>query len=56
MHKMPSLDIGLEEAIEETYEIARLRASAETGIARTAFPPSCPFSREEILSETFLPE
>jgi len=38
-----------------TYEIAMLRASGETGLPKSAFPETCPYSIEQILDPDFLP-
>jgi hypothetical protein len=38
------------------YLGARLKASAETGIAFDLFPAECPFTIEEVLDVDFLPE
>lgn len=38
-----------------SYEIARLRASGETGLPLGNFPESCPYSIEQILDTEFLP-
>jgi hypothetical protein len=40
----------------QTYAIARARAIAETGLADEAFPAACPFSLDDILSRSFLPQ
>jgi hypothetical protein len=40
----------------EVHAIARARAIAETGLADEVFPPTCPFTAEEVMSGAFLPE
>ena len=40
----------------QAYAIARVRAIAETGLADDAFPASCPFTLDEVLSPAYLPE
>jgi hypothetical protein len=40
----------------DAHAIARARAIAETGLADEVFPEACPFTAEEVLSRTFLPE
>jgi len=52
----PSLRRRLVSARPSNYEGAVARAAAETGLGVTAFPPSCPFSIEEILDVGFLPD
>jgi hypothetical protein len=37
------------------YEIARLRASGETGLPLATFPETCPYSIAQILDTEFLP-
>lgn len=52
----PSLKPYLAMCLSEQYEIARLKAAGETGLAEEAFPADCPFSVEQILDEAFYPE
>lgn len=40
---------------EQSYEIAMLRASGETGLPKAAFPESCPYTVEQILDLAFFP-
>jgi len=42
--------------LPQAYKIARTRAIGETGFADDAFSPTCPFTLDEILSESFLPD
>jgi hypothetical protein len=49
----PSLKTQLEEAVEEGYEAARLRASSETGFEPDHFPEACPYSWDDILNRPF---
>jgi len=51
----PSLRRDLEKKIERSYEKAKLKAEDETGLDKECFPPTCPFSPEEILDESFFP-
>lgn len=55
-NESPSLRVTSAPMIPEAYPIARARAIAETGLADDSFPETCPFSPEEVLSQTFLPE
>jgi len=42
--------------LAEVHAIARARTIAETGLADEVFPEVCPYTAEEVLSRTFLPE
>lgn len=42
--------------LAQTYAITRARALAETGLADEAFPAACPFSLDDILLRSFLPQ
>ena len=42
--------------LAQAYAIARARAIAETGLADEAFPAASPFSLDDILSRSFLPQ
>ncbi len=52
----PSLKNEIANKIEVAYEKAKLAAEVETGIEKQNFPSLCPFSLEQILDESFLPE
>jgi Domain of unknown function DUF29 len=56
LDESPSLRPMAAAMIPEAYSIARARAIAETGLSDETFPPACPFTPEEVLSQTFLPE
>jgi hypothetical protein len=51
----PSLKAYPAEIVPEQYEIARLKAVAETGMSDDVFPVDCPFSASELLDISFLP-
>jgi hypothetical protein len=51
----PSLKAYPAEIMSEQYEIARLKAAAETGVGEDAFPADCPFSADDLLDVAFLP-
>lgn len=51
----PSLRPFVGEALVAVYDDARASAVAETGLADDMFPASCPFTLDEILSQSFLP-
>jgi hypothetical protein len=52
----PSLRPMVAEMLAGLYEKARQDAIDETGLPAAIFPPECPFTPEQILSESFLPE
>jgi len=52
----PSLKNEIADKIEIAYEKAKLAAEVETGIEKQNFPSQCPFSLDQILDESFLPE
>ncbi|HTT81375.1 MAG TPA: DUF29 domain-containing protein [Stellaceae bacterium] len=41
--------------VAHAYGLATINAVAETGLLESAFPPTCPFTPEQILAEDFLP-
>jgi len=49
----PGLKPRLAEAVERAYELARLEATQETGLDEDVFPPTCPYSFEDITARTF---
>jgi hypothetical protein len=46
----PSLKHNLEIVIDETYRIAKQRAADETGVPESAFPLSCPYAVDHIMT------
>ena len=56
LKESPSLSPFVNEAMAEAYSDAREAASNETGLPETAFPAECPFTPDEVLSRSFLPE
>jgi hypothetical protein len=52
----PSLRPRREAMMLEGYEGAIAQAAAETGLARSIFPSSCPYSLAQIEAEDFLPD
>jgi len=52
----PSLRPSGAAMLAEVHAIARARTIAETGLADEVFPEVCPYTAEEVLSRTFLPE
>ena len=54
--KNPGLKPKVEPEYEDAYRSARLQAARETGLALSALPAKCPFTREQALDDAFLPE
>ena len=52
----PSLRPYFNQIFTECYQDARDLASQETGLPLKTFPPECPFTQIEVLTEDFLPE
>lgn len=52
----PSLRPSAAGMLPQAYAIAPARAIAETGFADDAFPASCPFTLDDVLSPAYLPE
>jgi len=55
LRKHPGVKKFLPDTIAEAYEDARELAAGETGIEIKTFPPSCPYSQEQILDKSFYP-
>ncbi len=47
----PSLAAGLAESMARAYEVARLKAARETGLAEDVFPPECPWTFDEAMAD-----
>jgi hypothetical protein len=56
IERNPSLQDYPQQVLADAYEIARIRASAETGLKEELFPENSPYSVEEVLEETFFPQ
>ena len=52
----PSLKPYLPEAIEAAFKGAVLEAAAETQLPKSAFPPACPYSFEQMMDAEFWPD
>jgi Domain of unknown function DUF29 len=52
----PSLRRQLDAMLSAAYRKARLDAEAETGLPRGTFPAACPWSFDQIMSDTFWPD
>ena len=51
----PSLKAVLANVIAQAYGNAVIEAEAETGLPETTFPPTCPYSYDELLDDGFWP-
>ena len=49
----PGLRPRITEAIARAYRRARIEAAKETGLDETVFPPTCPYSFDDIMSRVF---
>ena len=56
LRQSPSLTPLVPQTLQEEYAEARQRASEETGLPLTTFPPACPWTVEEVLDVDFWPE
>jgi ribosomal protein L29 len=56
LRESPSLRPFVDESLTEAYGDAREAASNQTGLPETEFPTECPFTPDEVLSRSFLPE
>jgi Domain of unknown function DUF29 len=52
----PSLRSQLDVAVRDAYRLALIEAERETGLARSTFPPVCPFAFEQAMNVDFWPE
>jgi hypothetical protein len=52
----PSLRHVLDEVLTKIYAGAREDAAVETGIPEADFPSDCPFTSDDVLSNSFLPD
>ena len=51
----PSLKSKLTQASEDAYGDAILESARQTGLAEEGFPPTCPFSNDQILDDDYWP-
>jgi hypothetical protein len=56
LKQSPSLNGKLPEAILDAYPDALKVAMSETGLPKSTFPNSCPYTIEQLLDEDFYPE
>jgi uncharacterized protein DUF29 len=52
----PSLKAQLNTSMEDAYRLARVAAVRETGLARSTFPPTLPFTFEQATADEFWPD
>jgi hypothetical protein len=52
----PSLRRYAQEILADVYSDAMVRATAETGLAKMAFPAECPFRFDQVVGQDFLPD
>jgi hypothetical protein len=52
----PSLKSQLDALMPRAYQIGRLQAEKETGLARGTFPADCPFTYDEAMNPNFWPD
>lgn len=52
----PSLKHKLLEAIERGYKYALTGAAKETGLSKSTFPQSCPWTFEQVMDNEFWPQ
>ena len=56
LEENPTLVAKLNERMERAYSKSLLLAVRETGLSKPLFPPLCPFTAEQLLSEDYWPE
>jgi hypothetical protein len=56
LEENPTLVAKLNERIEKAYSKSILLSVRETGLSKQTFPPRCPFTAEQLLSEDYWPE
>jgi len=56
LRKNPSLKPIVDGEVADSYPIALLGASGETGVPKKLFPKTCPYTKEQILDKRFFPK
>lgn len=56
IRRSPSLKRYPANVVARAYEVAALRASGETGFPLATFPETCPYTIEQILDPSYLPD
>lgn len=54
LQDMPSLKNAVDAYMQDAYPDAVRRAAGETGLPPSAFPASCPFSKEQLLDRNYI--
>jgi len=49
----PSLKARLDQSMRDAYRLALVEAERESGLARSTFPPSCPYGFEQVVSAEY---
>ena len=52
----PSLKPLIQDALTAAYRVGHIEAAAETGLNKTSFPQSCPWTYKQIMDPDFWPE
>lgn len=56
LRKSPSLKHGIDETMTDAYDVVKIMAERETGLAEAIFPIACPWSFVEVMDDGFFPE
>ena len=56
LEESPSLRRYPGQELHDQYALARLKASAQTGLSLDTFPEACPFTIEQVLDPDFWPD
>jgi hypothetical protein len=56
LSESPSLRQTISSIIADRFGSSVRQAALETGLPKTSFPPACPWTPAQVLSEDFLPE
>ena len=55
LEESPSLGVKLDDFLPRAYHYAARTALEETGLLQSPFPPTCPYTAEQVLDEGFWP-
>ncbi|MGB7084671.1 MAG: DUF29 domain-containing protein [Phormidesmis sp.] len=55
LEESPSLNSYLDQIFAKAYKDAVKLATAETGLPKEMFPAACPYTRQQVLDEDFMP-
>jgi hypothetical protein len=56
LEENPSLKGKLPAALSEAYDLAKIEAERQTGLAEMTFPATCPFTFEQMMDADFWPD